>query len=229
MKFEWILFDIDNTLLDFDGPSKLALKSSCDLHNLEYSEDLYLVYKEVNAKVWSEFEQGQITAVELRPLRFQRLFNEISMNPCPPTLFNKTYLDFVVDYAKGYESIRGTLSHLKKKYKISVITNGLKEVQRARLTRLELNHFFDSITVSDEIGVAKPHKAYFDHVFNSIPNPSKPEKTLVVGDSLHSDIKGGNDYGCSTCWISHGRHNNGEIKPDYTILNISEFDKIIAH
>jgi YjjG family noncanonical pyrimidine nucleotidase len=229
MEYEWILFDIDNTLLDFDGPSKQALKSSCDVHQLEFNEDLYKVYKDVNAKVWSEFEHGKITAIELRPLRFERFFNEVKVNPCSPSKFNKTYLDFVIDYAKDYESIRGTLSALKERYKISVITNGLKEVQRARLTRLNLNHFFDSITVSDEIGVAKPHKAYFDHVFKSIQNPSKPEKTLVVGDSLHSDIKGGNDYGCSTCWLSHGRSNDSEIIPDYTISNIAEFNKIIRH
>lgn len=229
MKFEWILFDIDNTLLDFDGPSKQALKSSCDIYELEFSEELYKIYKDINAKVWTEFEHGKISAIELRPLRFQRFFQKVKVNPCSPSIFNKTYLDFVVDYAKSYETIWGTLSSLKERYKISAITNGLKEVQRARLTRLNLNHFFDSITVSDEIGVAKPDKAYFDHVFNSIQNPSKPEKTLVVGDSLHSDIKGGNDYGCSTCWLSHGRANPGIIQPDYTISNISEFHKIIAY
>ncbi len=229
MDVSWILFDIDNTLLDFDSSSKLALQASFRHFELPFNEDNYKTYKRINANIWHEFEKGQITALKLRHKRFDLLFEALKLFPTTGHEFNAYYLNQLIEQSIAYDKVPDMLIKLKKKYKISVITNGLREVQRSRLNHLKIAHHFDSIIVSDEIGVAKPDKAYFDHVFTTIENSPRPNKTLVVGDNIHSDIKGGTDYGCRTCWIKNNNENTGDLNPDYIIQHINEFDTIIDY
>ncbi len=224
---EWIMFDADNTLLDFDGASKEALWATFDSFKIECTEDIYRIYKSINAKVWEDFEAEKITAIELRELRFSRLFEALGERPCTGLEFNTSYLNHLVLCSQPYSGVEDILTELKGKYKLSIITNGLKEVQRPRLSRLRLDHYFDSIIVSDEVGVAKPHADYFHHAYGSIINPPHKEKVLVVGDNLKSDIIGGNDFGMKTCWVSHGKSNETDIFPNYTIHTVHDIATIL--
>jgi YjjG family noncanonical pyrimidine nucleotidase len=224
---KWIMFDADNTLLDFDKASKEALWLTFDDLKISCTEEIYKVYKEVNAGVWAEFEAGLISAIQLRALRFDRLFDKIEVKPCSGEFFNNTYLAHLVLRSETYEGVEGLLDMLKVKYKLSIITNGLREVQKPRLKRLKLDSYFDSIIVSDEIGHAKPHPSYFDFAYNSIDHNVDKSSVLVVGDNLKSDIIGGLNYGMQTCWISHGKENKTDINPNYEIAHISEFDGLV--
>ena len=108
-----------------------------------------------------------------------------------------------------------------------LVTNGLKEVKRPRFNASSIIKYFEGIVVSDEIGVAKPQKEYFDYAFQAAGNPLK-EKVLMVGDSLSSDIKGGNDYGIDTCLYIKGEKSFSEkIKPKFTIGSLRELLNIV--
>jgi YjjG family noncanonical pyrimidine nucleotidase len=229
MKVDWILFDIDNTLLDFDAASKLALEKAFDNFDIPFNDSHYKIYKRINAENWHQLEKGIINALTLRHRRFDLLFEALELRPTTGDEFNAYYLEQLIKHSKFFDNVPRMLAQLKKKYKLSVITNGLKEVQRSRLNHLDLSRYFDSIIVSDEIGHAKPDKAYFDHVFSTIPKAPAPENTLVVGDNFHSDIKGGSDYGCLTCWVHLEKEDPGELEPDYTIRHISEFSQVIDY
>ena len=226
-KLSWLLFDVDNTLLDFSGAAKAALWASFEAHEVECTEEIHAIYQEVNHHHWMAFEQGKIDAVTLRHKRFEVLFQEIGRTELPAKTFSKAFLDNLILKSEAYEGVSSLLEALQKDYHLSIVTNGLKEVQRARLNRLKMSHYFDSIIVSDEIGVAKPHGEYFEAVYDSIPQNPPKEEMLIVGDSIHSDIQGGNDFGIKTCWVSHGRENQSEVQPDFEIHHIDDFPQFL--
>ena len=221
MNYDWILFDADNTLLDFTGASKMAFAQAVATLEIPSHPELFNTYKKVNHIVWTELENGEIDAIALRKRRFELFLKEIDIQR-DPVLFNQLYLGNLVEYTELLDGAKELLDHLHGKTKLGLITNGLKEVQRPRLAHTQIDHFFDVIVVSDEIGVSKPDRAYFDYVFKEMGQPAK-EKVLVVGDNLNSDIKGGVDYGVDTCWFNPARHpNNTNIQPSYHAQNFME-------
>ena len=226
-QFQWLLFDFDNTLVDFTNTSKNALCQSFRDFDTTCTEAIHEVYKAVNHQVWTAFERGEMSAERLRIERFELLFEAIDLAPASPQIFSKRFLDNLVQLSEAYEGVPGLLQNLGQRYHLGVITNGLKEVQRPRLDVLKLRDHFKSIVVSDEIGVAKPHAAFFDHAYQNLPHPVAKEEILVIGDNLHSDIKGGNDYGCPTCWVSHERDNDTDILPNFTIGRIQELADLL--
>ncbi len=206
MKYDWILFDADNTLMDFTKASEKAFAQALQNLNIPKKPDYFSRYKKVNHEVWTAFEKGEIDASTLRSKRFELFLIDIQIER-DPRLFNTFYLNNLVEHTTLYEGALGMLEYLKGKTKLGLITNGLKEVQRPRLHHTGIYHLFDSIVVSDEIGVAKPDPAYFDYAFREMNHPPK-EKVLVVGDNLHSDIKGGINYGLDTCWFNPDKQEN---------------------
>ena len=226
-KYKWLLLDADNTFLDFTAASKKSLFSTCDDYNLNCDEEIYDIYKIENAKVWESFEKKEITALELRSLRFQRFFDAMRIDGINPFEFNARFLENLVEVSEAYDGAINFLEDLKNEYILSVITNGLKEVQRPRIRKLEMEHIFESIIVSDEIGVAKPDVRFFEHSYNSIPNPPPKSEVLVIGDNLKSDILGGINFGVDTCWLSHDRPNNSSIQPTYSLNTLHDLRDIL--
>ncbi|MDG2448038.1 MAG: YjjG family noncanonical pyrimidine nucleotidase [Saprospiraceae bacterium] len=222
-----MLFDLDNTLLDFSESSKKAFRSLFKEKGLSYSEEIYGLYKNINAKVWAQFEAGQITATEIRETRFSILFKELGLTHLNGEESNRIYLDYIVQNSNTYYGVTQLLSSLKPKYKLSIVTNGLKEVQRPRLKRVGIDHFFDSIIVSDEIGVAKPHEGFFEHAYQSIQNPPRKDQMMIIGDSLKSDILGGHKFGINTCLISTKEEKEDFIIPTYQISKVTDLPFIL--
>ncbi len=227
MKFTWLLFDADNTLLDFTKASKDAFELVCKDFLIDYTPSTFQTYQTLNHGVWKEFEKQQITAVELRTKRMSLFLNAIDKKNIDPDIFSDRYMERVVSASEMYEGVKELLGDLKKDYRLSIVTNGLKEAQRPRLKKLELMSYFESVVVSDEIGVAKPAIEFFEYAYQSIPNPPPKTQMLMIGDSLNSDIKGGNNFGITTCWLSHGKELNGEVKPDYIIRDVFELPSLL--
>jgi len=225
--YKWLLFDADNTFLDFASASKASLFTTCTDYNLKCDENIYKTYKIENAKVWESFENKEITALELRSLRFAKFFSAVNVNGIDPFEFNAQFLQNLVNVSEAYSGAIDFLDNLRDRYMLSVITNGLKEVQRPRLNKLQMSHLFESIIVSDEIGVAKPDVKFFEHSYNSIANPPPKSEVLVIGDNLKSDILGGINFGVDTCWISHAKQNMSSIKPTYTVDNLLGLSSIL--
>jgi FMN phosphatase YigB (HAD superfamily) len=86
---------------------------------------------------------------------------------------------------------------------------------------------FQNNFISDEIGAAKPSQAFFDAACRAVPE-IEPEHTLVIGDSLSSDIAGGFCWGTDTCWVSHGKILPiGSKPPRYIITHLCELADIL--
>ena len=226
MKYQWLLFDADNTLFDFDGAARSAFTATLEHFEIKGTKNFHAIYKRANSFVWKQLEDGKITTEELRYKRFALFLEKIKMERDPMAM-NTTFLNELVEHSTLLEEAKPLLDRLHGQYRMAIITNGLKEVQRPRISKVALTEFFDEIIVSDEIGVAKPDAGFFEHTFEAINHPQKDE-VLVIGDNLNSDIRGGNGFGLDTCWYNpKGKDKFDKIKPTYEIKQLSELPKYL--
>ena len=216
-KYKVILFDADETLFDFRQAEKLAFSQTLEHFGIEYSDHLMQLYSQSNAECWKLFEKGEITKAELKIRRFSMFFSRSELR-YDPQEWNGCYIHYLSQNGILLDGAREIIDLSRKHFKICIITNGIASVQSGRIKRAGVEHLFDHIFVSEDIGVPKPDKKYFDFVF-SILNCSK-EECLIVGDSLSSDILGGYNYGIDTCYISWG--NAQSDKATYTVKNLKE-------
>lgn len=225
--YKWLLFDADNTLFDFTKAEEKSLKATFELQKLSYSQKFVEVYKMINHAVWEAFERGELTAVEVKLLRFEKLLNEINVKG-DASQFSQTYVQQLgncPDLIPGAEEL---LASLAPRYKIGMITNGLKVVQRSRLALSPIQNYFDPIIISDEVGSKKPEPAIFDIAFSAMNNPAK-EEVIIIGDSLSSDMLGGINYGIDTCWYNpHNKENNHNLPVTYEIKSLAELEGVVG-
>lgn len=204
VSYTWLLFDLDNTLMDFNQASHISFHRAMQTLGLPRHKIDYAEYNRHNYRVWHEFELGEIDALTLRAKRFQLYFDAVDHSGSDPLIGNRLYLEGLVDHPIMLEGARELIHDAKQHYRLAVITNGLKEVQRPRLRSAGIYDLFDTIVVSDEIGHAKPHPEYFDHVFIESKDIDH-RNALVIGDSLKSDIQGAHRYGIDSCWFNPHR------------------------
>ena len=88
-----------------------------------------------------------------------------------------------------------------------------------------LYRFFEDVFISQEIGVEKPSKLFFDRCFEKIPD-FDVAKAMIVGDSLSSDMQGGRNAGIATCWVNPGKKPANETV-DYVIGGIDQLPGLL--
>lgn len=229
MKYSILLFDADNTVLDFDKAEEQALRQAFAQTGLHYDEDVLSVYRRNNVKQWRLFEQGLIKKKsEVLRSRFVETFKELRLtenSERTAELYEK-YLHngFFVIY--NAEEVLCRFQNLG--CKMYVVSNGVLSIQNSRMKGSGLDKYFIRRFVSEEVGVPKPQKEYFDYCFANIDDFDSA-KALIIGDSLSSDIQGGINAGIDTCWYNPKRiANDSKIKPTYEIDNLeSLFDVVL--
>lgn len=227
MKYEWLLFDLDNTLLDFDATERYALGQALDRIGIFFEEEHLEIYEKINKVCWEAFENGTMPQAEINKTRFDGFLKALKRPEINAIDFGNYYLNQLAEGEFLLDGAIELLEKYKKTHQLGIVTNGLKEVQRPKLDKNKLTHYFEVIVVSDEIGVAKPHQPFFDYTFEQMKFPSK-EKVLIIGDSLKSDIKGGLNYGIDTCWHNlTQKENTTSIKPTYEITVLEQLNLIL--
>ena len=227
LKYEIIIFDADETLFDFRKSEKDALKNTLLEFNIVYDEKHHLrVYQEINTAIWREFEDGLITQKKLKIERFKRLSDKLNV-VFDETEFAKSYMKHLSYASYLYDDSIALVESLHKKYRLTIVTNGLKDVQDNRIKKSIIAKYFEDIIVSEEANVAKPDPTIFELSLSNIKHTDK-SKVLIVGDSLTSDIQGGINSGIDTCWLnSNKKINQTGIKPTYEIFNLMELNDIL--
>jgi len=226
-KYDFFLFDADNTLYDFDHAEDVSLSVVFNGFGISYNDGLKTRYREINLQEWENFEKGLTTKEILLVRRFERLFEEKQLK-INASYFNEHYIrelakgTFLIE---GAEEICKTLTVADKK--IYIVTNGDKFIQESRIGFSDIYKFIINTFISEHVGFNKPQIEYFNYVFASIPDFIK-EKSLIIGDSLSADIKGGINAGIDTCWFNrYGQKNPTDLKPTYEIRNLREINKFI--
>jgi 2-haloacid dehalogenase len=203
MKYRWLLFDADGTLFDYDRAEAAALERTFGQAGLDFDPAYTALYRRINAEIWREFEQGTITPQRLRTRRFELLFAAAGITSGVQE-FSARYLRNLAEETHLVDGAKEIVKELYGRAGLVLVTNGLTDVQRSRLARSTIGHYFADVVISEEIGAAKPDRRFFDIAFRRMGNPLKSD-VLIVGDSLTSDIKGGSDYGIDTCWFNPRR------------------------
>ena len=226
-RYPVVLFDLDNTLSDFTSAQTEAFPGLLAAHGVAEAESYLGAFKRLAEPLWKQIEAGTLTLDTLNDERFRLLIEHTDID-VDPSVLAAEYLGWLSKSGRLIPGAVELLQALHGSVRMGMITNGYAEVQRPRLERFELAHYFESITVSSEIGYAKPGQAFFDVALGQLGNPD-PATVLVVGDSLSSDIAGGANAGCATCWYNP----SGEPLPEnaadinHMVNNLAELPNLI--
>jgi YjjG family noncanonical pyrimidine nucleotidase len=217
MAYAALLLDLDHTLLDSDASEMLAFEQALASEGVVDPGRYLPAYHEINRALWTQVERGELAATQLRTVRFARLIERIGIHASPAALAD-AFAYGLGAYGELYPGVRDMLEALLAEPGVSLalVTNGLSDVVRARVARLELGRYFRVIAISQELGTAKPAPEIFEHALAGLGSPGK-ETALMVGDSLSSDIQGGRNAGIATCWYNPRRHVGGDGLVDHEI------------
>lgn len=220
MKYEFILFDADDTLFDFQKTAEKCFSETCKKLGVPYKEGYYQIYREINQGYWDLFSLGKVEKSVLKKMRFvdfgKAIGYEINADEFMP-IYEKGLSETSILYPESIPTLEAVKGLGLKTY---LITNGLANVQRGRLKLSGIGKYFDGIFISDEMGCSKPSKTYYELVVSQIDG-FDPSKALIVGDSLVSDIPLGIENGIDTCYLNH-TNDKPNLPVTYEIKNVKE-------
>ena len=222
-----VLFDLDDTLFDFHKAEKIALTKTLVHFGIDPTEETLALYSTINATHWKRLELGEISREEVKVGRYRELFKTIGVecDPVKATAYYESMLAIGHYFMPGAPEL---LEELYRKYRLYIVSNGTAKVQEGRIGSSGIAKYMDGIFISQILGANKPDKQFFDICFAEIPDFSLSE-TVIIGDSLSSDIKGGINAGITTVWFNpKGIENDNDIKPDYTIKELSEVPGLLS-
>ena len=222
---EFLFLDLDDTILDFKKAEYIAIGKTISDFGVEPTDTVRHRYHVINKWHWEQLEQGNLTRAEVLENLFKVLFEELGVE-VDATAVARAYEK---NLSQGHWFLPGaeeTVEYLSKHYRLFLASNGTASVQKGRMTSANLYRFFETVFVSQEIGHNKPSKDYFDACFASIPG-FDPQKALMVGDSLSSDIQGGINAGIRTVWVNPNHQNCGAIQPDYEIEALHQLPALL--
>ncbi|MBQ9530968.1 MAG: YjjG family noncanonical pyrimidine nucleotidase [Eubacterium sp.] len=222
-----IFWDLDNTVLDFLLAEKNSLKAAFKALNLgQCTDEMVKTYSSINVKHWEMLERGEIKKKDVYRLRFIEFLKVIGKDADPLEL-NEYYERGICDTISFIENSYDIVASLRGKYKQYCVTNGRKDVQLDRLKISRLDKLFDGVFISDIIGYEKPSKEFFDYVLKQII-PCEKDEILIIGDSLTSDIRGGNNANIKCCWYNPNEKTKpDDIRIDYEIKSLTEIKSVL--
>ena len=203
MRYTTLLFDLDNTLFDAQTAELRAFDHALEAGGVRSPRRYLPTYVEINNALWAAVERQELTPNQVQARRFADLVEAARLDADPRVLADE-YVVGMGRFGDLYPGARDVLGRLLSVATLALVTNGLGEVQRARIERLDLEPFFAAIVISGEVGTSKPGTGIFDLAFEALNRPDK-RSALMIGDSLSSDIAGGANYGISTCWYNPQR------------------------
>jgi len=225
-KYEFLLFDADNTLLDFDANESVSIRVTLKKFGIEPTDEMVQLYSGINRKYWRMYDEGVLTQAQVLIKRFEELFEVLGIEHSPREAENY----YRAQLGLGNQVIPGALEllgELQGKFRMAIVTNGVVQTQYPRLRGSGLDVFFEKMFISEEVGFHKPEKGYFDYVFSHMEGFQK-DKALIIGDSLSSDIKGGMAAGIDTCYFDRRRVGSGNVQPTFTVHDFDELRVILG-
>ena len=225
--FEILFIDLDDTILDFKKAENVALRKTLEEFGLNPTEQVCARYSAINQGFWERLERKEVTRDQVLFGRFETLFLEYGIVADPVTVSHR----YTENLSIGHYFLPGAedaVKALSKKYRLFLTSNGTTHVQKSRLKSADIEKYFEDIFISQQIGVNKPDKGFFDGCFARISD-FDAQKTMIVGDSLTSDILGGINAGIATCWVNpKGKKARADICPDYEIESLAKLEDLLA-
>lgn len=223
---EFLLLDLDDTILDFQKGEEYGLRKTLLDAGITPTEAICARYSQINKTYWKRLELGEVTREQVMLGRFETLFNELGVT-ADPAVSAAAYMDNMSSVHFFLPGAEDAVKSLAKRYRLFLVSNGTASAQERRLTNAGLYPYFEQVFISQLVGVNKPAKEFFDRCFAQIPDFA-PEKAMIVGDSLSSDIQGGINAGIRTCWVNPAHKTApAERRPDYEIESITALEALL--
>jgi 2-haloacid dehalogenase len=179
-------------------------------------------YSAINEVFWQRLERNELTKPQVLVGRYVQFFTEIGIDAALAPAFNERYQTSLGDTIVFRDDSLNLIRSLQGRIRQYVVSNGTVVAQSKKLTRSGLGALMDGVFLSEELGVEKPNIGFFEKVFAAIPS-ARPGETLIVGDSLTSDIRGGMNAGIVTCWYNRkGTPVPEGYRIDHVIKNLWE-------
>lgn len=222
-----VLLDADDTLLDFAKSEREAIVKTLEESDVPVTQNIVDRYVQINLHCWKLLETGQITRQYLDRLRFDMLFEEFKISGKDTVATGARYRAHLTERGYVIDGCVEFLKDISAKYRLFLVTNGTQPTQIVRLKTAGIDGFFEDMFYSEQIGCAKPYAGFFDYVFAHIQNFNRA-RTVLVGDSLTSDILGANNAGITGVWFNpKGLTADGKAVPDYTVGGYQELEKLL--
>lgn len=228
-KYTTILWDLDQTLLDFDRSMDYAIRAVFRQYDLYMDDAVVKQYDAINRDHWNRLERGEISKEEVKVGRFRVLLEKLGIRHVNPEEIAASYqieLGSVYYYIDGAKEL---VTNLRRKgYRQYVVTNGVNTTQSNKMKLSGLNLIMDGVFVSELMGCPKPMQGFFDACFATLPEGTK-EHSILVGDSLTSDMQGANNAGIAACWFNpDGKKKDIDVRIDYEIRKLDELLPILS-
>ncbi|MCM1174050.1 MAG: YjjG family noncanonical pyrimidine nucleotidase [Blautia sp.] len=228
-KYTTILWDLDQTILDFARSQDYALRYTFRQFGREIGKEEVSIYAAINDEHWKRMERGEITKQEVLLGRFLVLFEKLGIAEIAPEAFGEIYQEALGDVFFFLDEADRLIIRLREKgYKQYIVTNGVNRTQAKKVRLSGLDKMVDGVFVSELMGFPKPRKEYFDACFARLAGVSR-EECLLVGDSITSDMQGGINAGIDVCWYNPERQNNPSgLAINYEIRHLQELLQILS-
>ena len=229
-KYKHIFFDLDRTLWDFDAAAEVAFERIYEQYNLKSlgipsAHEFHEVYHPLNERLWELYREDKITKADLNRTRFLKPLEHYGIHDVE--LADHLSEDYVYWSPRIVRLVPGTmelLEYLKPKYHLHLITNGFEEVQDTKLTLSGMKPYFETLTVSEEVGVKKPNPEIFQYALRKAH--ATAEESLMIGDEMAVDIDGARAAGIDTVLFNpKGEKIDGERT--FEVRNLLEIKQIL--
>jgi 2-haloacid dehalogenase len=239
-RYDVILWDVDGTLLNFLESERFALTDCLKHFGLPCREEILTTYSAINDRCWKMLERGEVEKSWVLRHRFEELFTYLGVSDVDVSAFQKRYQYKLGSVFYFQDDAKSLLEKLRTDFQQYIVTNGVEDTQRRKLALSGISDLVEDVFVSECIGYEKPNVGFFEGCVGLIAEKQgkavEKSRMLIVGDSLTSDMKGGNQYGIDCCYY----HREGRpeqikqmpvwidgIKIDYWIDNLWEVEQIL--
>ena len=217
MKYKFLLFDLDHTLLDFDAAEDVALTQLLKEEGVADIQAYKDYYVPMNKSLWKDLEEKKITKQELVNTRFSKMFSHFGIEKDGVYLAVR-YQFYLAQQGQVFSGAMELLDSLiDRGYELYAATNGITTIQTGRMAQSGLAPYFNQVFISEQLQTQKPDALFYEKIGQQIAGFSK-EKALMIGDSLTADIQGGNNAGIDTIWYNpHHLENHTQAQPTYEV------------
>ena len=236
MNYRYILFDADDTLLDYAKSEVVALENLLAQHGRRCPAHAKAAFTGLCNSLWEEYGLNN-TADSYFSSHYHHLYYEYSLRRfeifaasfslgLPARQLSEQYIEELSKCSFLTEGAFEICRRLSCVCKLFVITNGLWQMQKNRFERSQIGHYISGLIVSENARFAMPDQRFFEYAMRQSEIQDK-SAALVVGDSLANDIYGGAQYGIDTCWLNKNGGKPSGVLPTYRISSLYELARIV--
>jgi putative hydrolase of the HAD superfamily len=228
--YRYVFLDLDRTLWDFETNNLVTFKNLYLKYGLDglfpNFDSFYNHYRAINDKLWEDYREGRIDKMTLRWKRFQLTLQLAGKDN--KELAEQIGDEYIRTSPSGKVLMPGTielLDNLKSRYPLYILTNGFTEVQFVKLKNCELDSYFQRVFTSEEAGVQKPNRAFFDFVLKEIK--ASPSECIMIGDDLKVDIRGAMEAGIEGILYCPEKSSGDKSPARYVVSDLKEILNIL--